>query len=206
MKFNRIIVALAVALVIVAVGVGVAFAQGALTVNITAPANDSTFEVGESINFSAEATGGVPGTISYNWTFGDGSAAYGESYPKSYGEAGEFTVQVSVADDDQNTAEDTIKVNIVDSGSTQLVISNIQVTNITETTATVTWDTNLPANSRVIYDTVSHSDISNASGPDYGYANSTATFDNSPKVTSHSVDLTGLSAQTKYYFRVISEE
>lgn len=207
MKFNRVIVVLAVAVMVVAVGAGVALAQGALSVSVATPANNSTYNVGESINFSvgSGATGGNA-PYSYVWVFADGTSAFGTSYSKSYSQVGTYTVRVTATDNSTNTTDDTVTVNIVDNGSTQLVISNIQVTNVTKTSATITWDTNLPANSRVIYDTVSHSDISNASGPDYGYANSTATFDNSPKVTSHSVNLTGLSANTKYYFRVISEE
>lgn len=96
---------------------------------------------------------------------------------------------------------------ITDPGNNDpLTITNIQVTDITQTGATIRWTTNRPANSRVIYDTVSHPDISGQTGPNYGYANSTATFDDNPKVTSHVVAVTGLAANTSYYFRVISQE
>ena len=64
--------------------------------------------------------------------------------------------------------------------------------------------TDHPANSRVIYDTVSHPDISGASWPNFGYNYSSDERDNNPKVVQHSVTLTGLSPNTKYYFRVLS--
>ncbi|MEA1929638.1 MAG: PKD domain-containing protein [Patescibacteria group bacterium] len=84
------------------------------------------------------------------------------------------------------------------------VISNIRVTDITQTGATIRWDTDKPANSRVIYDTVSHSDISGESEPNFGYAFSSETLNEDPLVTEHAVTLTGLTADTQYFFRVLS--
>ncbi|MCC7522350.1 fibronectin type III domain-containing protein [Candidatus Uhrbacteria bacterium] len=72
-----------------------------------------------------------------------------------------------------------------------LVISNVQVTNITDTSALVTWDTNLPASSLVEYGTTVA----------YGGA---AT--NGGLVLSHSVILTSLAPGTLYHFRVASAE
>ncbi|MDP3918167.1 MAG: fibronectin type III domain-containing protein, partial [Candidatus Woesebacteria bacterium] len=70
-------------------------------------------------------------------------------------------------------------------------------------TATITWTTDKLSTSRVIYDIVSHD--SSGSAPNYGYAYSTGTYNESPKVTSHSVTITGLNSNTLYYYRVISE-
>ncbi|MFH1413181.1 MAG: DUF11 domain-containing protein, partial [bacterium] len=56
--------------------------------------------------------------------------------------------------------------------------------------------------SRVIYDTVSHSDITGESAPNYGYAWSTEKDET--KVTGHSVTITGLDPFTMYYFRPLS--
>ncbi|MFA5022853.1 MAG: fibronectin type III domain-containing protein, partial [Candidatus Paceibacterota bacterium] len=58
--------------------------------------------------------------------------------------------------------------------------------------------------SRVIYDTTSHPDISGQVAPNFGYAASTQEADLN-KVTSHSVNITGLNPGTKYYFRVLSQ-
>jgi chitodextrinase len=71
-------------------------------------------------------------------------------------------------------------------------LTNIASSNITNTTATITWETNEPADTQVQY------------GPDpvYGF--------NSPldtaRTTSHQVTLTGLSAGTLYHYRVKSRD
>jgi LPXTG-motif cell wall-anchored protein len=82
------------------------------------------------------------------------------------------------------------------------VISAETPNSVTASTATITWITDDPATSRVVYDTVSHAALEAA--PNYGYASSTVEADNSPKVTAHSVALTGLSAGTTYYYRTVS--
>jgi peptidoglycan/xylan/chitin deacetylase (PgdA/CDA1 family) len=69
---------------------------------------------------------------------------------------------------------------------------------------TINWTTNHAATSRVLYDTVSHSDADTAlaSGPNYGYRFSTS--EDGTMVTDHSVMVTGLSGGTTYYFRTVS--
>jgi hypothetical protein len=71
------------------------------------------------------------------------------------------------------------------------IISNVQAISITDTTAVITWDTNIPASSNVEYGVT----------PAYGGAA------NSPgNVTSHVVSLFGLAPGTTYHFRVQSTE
>ncbi|MFH2019552.1 MAG: chitobiase/beta-hexosaminidase C-terminal domain-containing protein, partial [bacterium] len=79
------------------------------------------------------------------------------------------------------------------------VISGEISSSVTSSSLTITWTTDDPSTSRVIYDTVSHT---LGTAPNYGYANST--IEDSTKVTSHSVGLTGLSADTTYYYRTVS--
>jgi hypothetical protein len=74
-------------------------------------------------------------------------------------------------------------------------ISNVQVTSITETTAIVSWTTNEPSDSEVQYDSVSRLWGS------YPWGENDDTL-----VTSHSITLTGLEADTTYYFRVGSTD
>jgi len=66
----------------------------------------------------------------------------------------------------------------------------------------ITWFTNRDADSRVVYDIVSHPDPDFP--PSYGYAYTTDTFDSDPKVTYHSVVIDGLIPGSPYYFRPIS--
>ena len=81
-----------------------------------------------------------------------------------------------------------------------LDIFNENVALVETATASVTWQTNYFATSRVIYDTVSHPTL--GSPPNYGYAFSTEEDTN--KVTFHTVIITGLTPGTTYYWRAVS--
>jgi len=82
------------------------------------------------------------------------------------------------------------------------VISEESSSSVGSGSATITWTTDDPATSRVIYDTVSHPTLGESAN--YGYANSTVEADADPKVTAHSVAITGLTAGTTYYYRTVS--
>lgn len=69
---------------------------------------------------------------------------------------------------------------------------DVNVTNITASSATITWQTVISSNSQVQY------------GPTISYG-SNSTLDTN-MVTSHSVNLSGLSAGQTYHFRVISND
>jgi phosphodiesterase/alkaline phosphatase D-like protein len=77
--------------------------------------------------------------------------------------------------------------------TTAPVISNVVATPA-ETSVVITWDTNENASSIVDY------------GPTNSYGTSTAETDTSPRVTSHSVTITGLTASTTYHYRVKSND
>ena len=81
-------------------------------------------------------------------------------------------------------------VNPVD--TTPLVIPEVNVSDITETSATITWTTDKPATSKVEY----------GETEDYG----TTTPLDEELTTSHSVTLDGLEPNTTYYYRVISQD
>lgn len=76
--------------------------------------------------------------------------------------------------------------------TTPPVISNVQGTPTSPTTATVTWQTDEASNSSVSY------------GNDASYASGTVS--NSQLVTSHSVDLTGLIPCSTHHFQVTSAD
>jgi hypothetical protein len=71
------------------------------------------------------------------------------------------------------------------------IISNVVVKNITATSAEITWTTTEPSTSGVIYNTNTKS---LKSGPS-----------NTNMVTNHTITLTGLSKNTKYYYRTHSQ-
>jgi hypothetical protein len=73
-----------------------------------------------------------------------------------------------------------------------VTVSNPSVINITSTGASVTWTTNVRANSQVKY------------GTTISYGQITAV--DSTMVTNHAVNLSGLTPSTQYHFRVISQD
>ncbi len=70
-------------------------------------------------------------------------------------------------------------------------ITNVAVTNETASGATITWTTDAPASSKVLYGADRTCPLS--------------TVEDTTQVTSHSVTLSGLSALTPYYYRVYSK-
>ena len=81
-----------------------------------------------------------------------------------------------------------------------IIIFNSRIAAVSNTSASVSWYTNISATSRVVYDTVSHASLGTA--PNYGYAYSTD--ENSNKVIFHSFTITGLIPSTAYYWRPVS--
>ena len=76
-----------------------------------------------------------------------------------------------------------------------LNISAVTAGSITSSTATITWTTNNPADSQVFYDTASH-----GSSNDYAYS----TPVNNSTVLNHNQNLSTLTVNTTYYYRVRS--
>ncbi len=79
-------------------------------------------------------------------------------------------------------------------------ITNVQIINITDSSFTVTWETDHAATSRVVYDTVAREH--GLAPPNYGYEFSTV--EDATTTTAHSVTVTGLNPSTTYYLRAIS--
>ncbi len=76
--------------------------------------------------------------------------------------------------------------------ATAPTISNVQVTNVTSSTATITWTTNESSSSTVDFGTT--------------ISYSSPSVSNSSMVTTHSITLSGLSQSTLYHFRVRSQD
>ncbi len=85
-------------------------------------------------------------------------------------------------------------------GPTPLSIMNERILSVGTTTVTITWNTNIPASSRVVYglDPV----LSLASAPLYGYDLTTVT--NSTLTTSHTMTIEGIPSAVSAYFRPVS--
>jgi hypothetical protein len=73
--------------------------------------------------------------------------------------------------------------------TTPPVVSNVAVSNVTSTSATVSWTTDEPSTSEVQY------------GPTASYGQSAG---NATLVTAHTVTLSGLQPGTTYHYRVVS--
>ncbi|MEK7552767.1 MAG: fibronectin type III domain-containing protein, partial [Patescibacteria group bacterium] len=123
------------------------------------------------------------------------------------------TVSVTVTDFDEGRVSSSVAVNVSSPSSPPppppttetLTISNIQVTDITPSSAIIRWTTSRAASSRVIYDIVSHPSLTGQVAPNFGYAFSTGTSDSSSGVIDHAVTVSGLQPNTTYFFRVLSQ-
>ena len=86
-----------------------------------------------------------------------------------------------------------------------LTIKNEGAFYISTSTATITWQTSYFSTSKVIYDTQPGKFDLRAGEPSYGYSFYKEGDDSrNPKVTFHSVTLTGLTPNTTYYYRCVS--
>jgi len=114
----------------------------------------------------------------------------------SYTGADSFTYKANDGAVDSNVATVSITVN------PPPVISDLLHSTPGTSSLTITWTTDHSSTSRVVYDTIPHFELGEA--PNYSYAFSTVETDNTPKVTSHTVTLSGLSPGTTYYYRSVS--
>ena len=198
-------------------------ASDSVTVNVQNDGgNNSQPSVDLKVNGSATVTVAPGSAITLSWTganvttcVASGSIAWhgaratsgSESLTASATPSTSEILTLTCASVAAGQVSDSVTITTTSGTSDPLTISNIRVTDVTKTSAIIRWTTNRAASSRVIYDTVSHSSISGQSAPNYGYQFSTETGDTgSGKVTEHAVTITNLTANTQYFFRVISED
>ena len=105
----------------------------------------------------------------------------------------EYHFQISSADASGNVSSEADDVFTTEAtpDTTAPVISNIQ-TEVSDSTATISWDTDEPATSNVAY------------GLDDSYTATPET--DGALVTQHSVTITGLTEQTEYHFQISSTD
>ena len=147
---------------------GGAWADGA-TVTITGPANKSMLCDGTGFYSFIDLTPGV-------YTVTASKTGYADAIRMVTVAVGAVTGNMYVTD-------------LQLGGSTELIISNVQ-SSVTNNSATITWLTNLPANSQVEY----------CLTPSYG----SSTTLNPALDTSHSQGISGLAPSTLYHYRVRS--
>jgi Putative Ig domain./Fibronectin type III domain. len=169
------------------------YSGGVLTIT-TGVLNDGT--IGVSYNQTLLAMGGGS---PYVWSVSSGQLPDGLSLNSSTGAItgipaveGVFNFSITVTDTVASTAVKSFSVTVNQPDSTAPVISNIVVSEITGSSAVVSWDTNETATSQVEYGLTSS----------FGQQ----TSEDSGLVVSHSVTLSGLNANTLYYFRVLSRD
>lgn len=94
---------------------------------VTASADTDTGPRPLTVNFSAAGQGGN-GTLSYQWFFGDGSApATGATTSHTYQNQGIYTATVIVTDDDGDTSQDDVTINVLDQAP-DLTVDSFTVT------------------------------------------------------------------------------
>ena len=153
------------------------------------------FEKPNSANYKLRVKGSTGEYTLESYLYNVNGVVTQNSFSQTLLSDGTDTYDIVYTKENSETATNTVDVLATISGENGV--------SSTYGTATITWTTDKLSSSRVIYDTVSHD--SSGSAPNYGYAFSTATYNESPKVTSHSVTITGLGSGTLYYYRVISE-
>jgi hypothetical protein len=102
-----------------------------------------------------------------------------------------ITAGAGCSDDDEVNNSDSLSISI----------SDVKVSQITETTATISWITDVPATSEVLYDCSTW-----GGNPDTLLDEEPDTFLDEELVTSHSVTLTELDPDTISYFKVGSRD
>ncbi len=168
-----------------------------LVVGGTATSSDFSIHVKTVGEVSEDVVGSPqPGSVTgTSYTLTAGRYAVSESGPEGYA----TTFSESCAEGSTRVLVDS-QTECVITNTWNLEISGEQLGEVGQTSATITWTTNHPATSRVVYDTVSHSVL--GSDANYGYANSSV--EDASLITTHSVVISGLTAGSTYFFRPVS--
>lgn len=186
-RLAYILVAISLVVGLVACGAPVSYTTPTSIITKATPNNDSTPTF--TWDVASDASSGVAcyavGIDSGGFTCIYNTTTYTVTEPLS---DGTHTFEVKAIDEARN---EVFSYNLTFTVKTPIGISNINISNITDTNATITWTTTVPATSRVPYRRVD--DCLLGSG-----------HQDEELTTSHSVTLTGLDPDATYCFRVRS--
>jgi len=168
-----------------------------LKVGALAEKNLGVLLAGGTLDFGQGINNGETKTFNFTMRFKEGGATDNQYQNKSLVFSFIFTFG----------GEEQVPVGggVIDRGGSNppLIIFDEQIPGTEQTNATITWKTNFPATSRIIYSEASQSHLfDSGSPPNYGYANSTV--EDSALVTFRTVVLNGLKPATTYFIRLIS--
>jgi len=167
----------------------------AVSISISYPHSEETVGGTRTISVSISNPSSVA-RVEYfidNVSIGSSAASpFGLSYNFNNLATGRHVLAAIVTDKYEQTAKDEISFFSI---KEEFTISGVTVSNITSTSAKISWATSKAGTSQVFYDTISHGNYNE-------YVLST-TKDNS-LVTSHSMALSDLLPNTTYHFRVVS--
>lgn len=154
--------------------------------------NGGSFSGTQSVTLSSSTSGA---TIRYTTDGSTPTSSSGTIYSTPFNISATTTVKAiaykaSMSDSSVATASFTLNP----SDTTPPVISSVNSSGLSSSGATITWTTDEASDSQVDY------------GTTISYGSSSSLTDTTPKVTSHSVSLSGLSASTTYHYRVKSRD
>ena len=155
---------------------------------------DSDNNGSEEVILDGSASYDPDGSIaSYVWSENGQQKATGESPTVILSTGVAHEIQLIVIDNLGATGEDTVQitVNPPAGDNTPPVISDVQAGNVSTQSATITWTTDEPSNSKAEYG------VSN----NYGLE-----VTDSSLVTNHTISLSGLLQETAYHFKIISSD
>jgi serine protease len=84
---------------------------------VSIDASSATVTVGQEVTFDGSGSSDSDGSISsYEWSFGDGASATGQTVTHTYSEAGDYAASLTVTDDDGATSTDSVSITVESDG------------------------------------------------------------------------------------------
>lgn len=165
---------------------------------------DTTITAGDTATLTVLAHDPNNRPLSYSVDWGDVSmlrallattaVTQTTTFEHTYDTPGTYTAVVTAENDTGQKTSKSIAITVAAvADTTAPVITNAAVT-ATPTSATISWNTDEAATSLVSFDTVTPR------------STDAKTVENTALVTTHALDLTGLTANTRYYFTITSHD